>query len=435
MKSNPTVLIIAHDYPPIASTGVERALKFVRYLPEFGFTPIVLTTGRYGGLPRDEQDRIFRASDLVDRAFRPLKRSRIQHVAPEDQYRVATFGNRTLAGRLRDAVMVPDTKIGWLWNATRLGRDLAERYHPALVFSTSAPETAHLIARNVSRAAAIPWVADLRDGWLFEPPNPHVRRGRLRRAIEGLMEASMVASAAAVVTATAPITTDLQQRYPAHAGKIITITNGYDPEEFTGLSRQRLPDGVYLLTHTGALSGSREGTSAAAFYAGVARFRQQHPNAALRIQVVGDTRASEQAGALAAGLDDIVKFESQVSRRAAHQIQLDADALLLITAPGQRSVATLKLFDYIGAGVPILALAEDNAAAEIVCRFELGVTAPPDDPAAIADALARLIERQASAAGWPGFAEAQRDFDRRYLTGDLAALFERVIARGPDAGS
>ena len=95
----------------------------------------------------------------------------------------------------------------------------------------------------------------------------------------------------------------------------------------------------------------------------------------------------------ALGLSDLVEFLPSVSRRQAHQHQLDADALLLITAPGQRSVATLKLFEYIRAGAPILALAQDNAAAAIVRQDGLGLTVPPDDPVAIAAALHDLMQR------------------------------------------
>jgi hypothetical protein len=78
---------------------------------------------------------------------------------------------------------------------------------------------------------------------------------------------------------------------------------------------------------------------------------------------------------------------------------------------------------------------ESSLAAEIVWQYGLGVTAPPDNPASIAALLARLIGLQATRICWPGIAEAQRDFDRRRLSGDLAALSDRVIAEGPDAGS
>jgi glycosyltransferase involved in cell wall biosynthesis len=133
------------------------------------------------------------------------------------------------------------------------------------------------------------------------------------------------------------------------------------------------------------------------------------------------------ADAVDLGLGDRVEFVPPVDRREAHQQQLDADALLLVTAPGQRSVATLKLFDYNGAGVPILALADGNAAAEIVLRFHLGLTAPPDDPRAIAAGLREMMDRVRSGNCWPGFVEAQARFERRTLTGELAALFDRIL--------
>ncbi len=429
MKRVP-VLIIAHYYAPLRVAGTERALAFARFLPEFGFQPIVLTSSRYGDSPDDAANFIFRAGDLVDTLFRPWRRRKTRGLSAPDQFLVPTVSNTGLLGRLRDRVMVPDTKIGGLWPALALGRRLIRDYQPALIFSTSPPETTHLVARSLSRESRLPWVADLRDGWLFEPPNPQYRQGQVRRAIEGHLEAATVASTAAVVTATEPIAADLRRRYPQASARITTVTNGYDPKEFVSLARRRSPDGTFLLTHTGALLGSRQGTSLEAFFAGVAQFQGANPVATLRIQVIGDVRADEQDAARAAGLDGVVKFMPGVTREEAHQYQLDADALLLITAPGQRSVATLKLFDYIGAGVPILALADGNAAAKIVREYSLGVTVRPDDPAGIAHGLSQLIERHRAGATWPGFAAAQRVFDRRRLTGDLAALFEVVLSRG-----
>ena len=116
-----------------------------------------------------------------------------------------------------------------------------------------------------------------------------------------------------------------------------------------------------------------------------------------------------------------------VPRREAYQHQVDADVLLLVTAPGVRSVATSKLYDYIGAGRPILALAQGNAAAETVERFELGLAVPADDAGAIAGAFRELMRRQATRYAWPGFGEARRHFERRSLTAALARLFDEVL--------
>ena len=425
--SERTVLVVVHDYPPIRSAGTERALKFCQYLPEFGYRPVILTTGRYGGQPDDAASDVHRADDLVHALFSPLRRSKAAGIAAEEQVRIATVSGGTLLGRLRDRWMIPDTKIGWLLPAARLGRRLIGERRPHLVFSSSPPETTHLIAGRLARAGRVPWVADLRDGWLFEPPVPDLRSGRLRRAVESAMEAAMVGSAAAVVAVTDPIAEDLRARYAPRIRRTATISNGYDAADFAALSPQRAADGLFRLTYTGAFSGSSQGRSAEALFAAAGQILRADPQTRLRLEIVGPTSGLERGLAEQHGVASIVSFVAPVPRRQAYQHQLDADALLLVTAPGVRSVATSKLYDYIGAGRPILALARDNAAAEIIQRFGLGLTVPPDDPAAIAAALVELMRRHAAGDAWPGFEEARGHFERRALTGALAALFDEVV--------
>jgi glycosyltransferase involved in cell wall biosynthesis len=422
------VLIITCDFPPQGGTGITRVTKFIKHLPEFGWQPVVLTTDRYGSLPTDDEQHVHRAGDLVHNLFSPLRRRKVQDVPPEAQYLVATIPTASFLGRLRDQVMVPDTKIGWLPGAVRLGRRLMRRYHPALLLSTSPPETAHLVAQQLRRTHDLPWAADLRDGWLYEPPQIALRQPRLRRTLEGALERQIITTADVVVTTTTPIGEDLCQRYPEAALKVRTITNGYDASDFARLSRRREADGRFLLVYTGALSAGAEGRSADAFFTALATFVHQYPATPLRVRFVGNVSRQEQAAALTLGLADFVEFIPPVSREQAHQYQRDADGLLLITAPGRRSEATSKLFEYIAAGVPILALAQGNAAAEIVQRYQLGATAPADDPSAIAAALTEFIAGQRAGTIGAGIAEAQSHFEWQTLTSQFASLFDELLA-------
>jgi glycosyltransferase involved in cell wall biosynthesis len=425
---NRSVLIITHDYPPIRTAGTERVLRFAQYLPEFGYQPLILTTDRYGSLVDDEIGRVFRAGDMIHNFFGFLRKSKEFKVPPEQQVMIPTIANNSILGRLRDRVMVPDTKIGWALPALHLGKQLLQQFQPACIFSSSPPETVHVIAHRLSAGSGLPWVADLRDGWLFEPPNPSLRSSWARHGLEAQLERQMVHNSSWVVTATAPIAVDLATRYPSAASKISTITNGYEESEFDGLRRQRQPDGHFLLTYTGSLSSSRGGTSAVPLFEGLALYRHAHPATPLRLRIVGNIRPSEKEQASRFKVEDIVEFLPPVSRREAHQHQLDADALLLITAPGHRSVATLKLFEYIRAGRPILALAQGNVAADIVTQDDLGIIAPPDDPVAIAKGIERLLVRCSNSDRWSGFATAQPRYHRRQLTQALAQLFDRVLA-------
>ena len=130
-----TVLIVTHDWPPVETAGTERIRKFVQYLPEFGYRPLVLTTGRYGMLANDATAGVFRASDLIHSLFRPLRWRKASGVAPEAQIRVATLSGQSLPGRLRDQLMAPDTKLGWLLPAVHRGREVIARQQPALLCS------------------------------------------------------------------------------------------------------------------------------------------------------------------------------------------------------------------------------------------------------------------------------------------------------------
>ncbi len=424
-----TVLIVIHDFPPARTTGTERTLRFAHYLPQFGYVPLVLTTNRYGSLADDRVRQIFRAQDWMhdtaDFVRRIAKRPTISAL---NQQESSAANNRGLLRHMQDLIMIPDTRIGWAVPGIHIGKRLLQENQPALVFSSSPPETVHLVAQHLSVNSDLPWVADLRDGWTFEPPKSSLRKAKLRRSLENRLERRMVYTASRVVSATAPIAADLAVRYPACAPKIDTITNGYDEREFTGLRRQRACDGRFLITYTGSLSASREGTYISALFAGVALHLQYNPDSPVRLRMVGNIRRHEIEEASRYGLEDVIEFFPPVSRREAHQHQLDADALLLVTAPGQRSVATLKLFEYIRAGNPIFALAQNNAAASIVAQDGLGILAPPDQPTAIADGIDALLHRYGQdTCARPCFAAVQAKYDCRRLTEKLARLFDELL--------
>lgn len=422
------VLFILHDYPPIHSAGSERGLKFIHYLRDFGYQSLVLTTSRYGELPTDRGACVYRAEDVLHKLFRSLRKRRTDGVPQSELSRIPTVPNRSLFGHLRDRLMIPDSKRGWLSPAVRVGKRLIAEHKPALIFSSSPPETAHLVAARLGRSTRLPWVADCRDGWSFEPPNPTLRTGVIRNILERRLEARTLKRARAVIAATEPITEDLAKRLPGTERRFCTITNGYDQAEFDGIRRQREPDGSFLVVHTGSVSASRADTPIRPFLAALAALRSEDPQKDIRVRFVGNLSAEERSIAKELGLEQAVTFNTVVPRREAHQHLLDADALLLITAPGRRSVASLKLFDYIGAGIPILALAEGNVAEQIVRTHDLGVVVKPDDPVAITAALRELVARFASDRSLPGLAAARRLYERRVLAERLAKVFDEVLA-------
>lgn len=163
------VLVIHYHFPPLGGAGVQRVLKFVKYLPEFGWDVTVLTSSSraYGVIDESlladvpPEVRVVRAPEL------PTIELRRRLLNPAHRLRIP--------GAI-DYVGWPDDVAGWLPFATATGLRLARGLRPNAVFSSAYPYSAHLVARTISRACRLPWVADFRDAWTH---NPHTDRSRL----------------------------------------------------------------------------------------------------------------------------------------------------------------------------------------------------------------------------------------------------------------
>ena len=292
-----SVLIVVHDYPPIRSAGTERVLKFSQYLPEFGYRPIILTTGRYGGYPDDRAEDSASCRRPGAHLFSPVRRRKAVGDCGRGPGAGGDGGKRQHSGATARRVMLPDTKIGWLLPATRLARQATHRGAPARsALQQLATETAHLIAGiAVARRRGVPWVADLRDGWLFEPPVPQLRAGGSAGDWRAGWNGRWRESAAAVVAVTDPITEDLATAVcrPAAPGR--------DDQQRLRRGRLRIDrpgsdaaDGLFRLTYTGAFSGSSQGRSAEALFVAIAAILREDPQTPLRLEIVGPTTEQER---------------------------------------------------------------------------------------------------------------------------------------------
>src|SRR5690242_7697461 len=189
------VLMISYYFPPLGGIGSVRALKFAKYLPEFGWDPVIIAP-RHGTYYRDptlefDESKVVRTTSLeISRTARRVIGS------GGDENRPARIG--PVFGRLRSLthrwIYRPDAQIGWypfaLASARRVLRD--RRCH--VIFSSSFPITAHLVASRLHREYRLPWVAEFRDLWTDLARYDSPRRQRLDRAAEQrLLRAATVA--------------------------------------------------------------------------------------------------------------------------------------------------------------------------------------------------------------------------------------------------
>jgi glycosyltransferase involved in cell wall biosynthesis len=359
-----------------------------RHLRRYGFAVTVIATDAFGRASDDETTGVIRVRDLrsVGVLRRALSRGAPDRAADADEP----------PGALMTKIFVPDAQVAsWLPFALPVVRRVLARTAVDCLVTSSPPDSAHLIGLLLGRRRPA-WVADFRDGWAFEPLRERFPSGP-QRSLDAWLERRVAGAADVVVGATAPIARDLGERLHARAA---WVTNGWDPEIAVDVKRHNGgSDGRVRLVYTGTWSGIR-GSTPEPLLRALGLVRCEPGARRLRLILAGRVTTQDAAAIARSAAADAVENLGLVDRAEALSLQRSADALLLITSRSS-SEATGKLFEYLAAGRPIIALAEGNEAARIVRETNTGIVVPPDDVEAIADALRRAASGELARAYAP----------------------------------
>lgn len=405
-----TLLLVTYNFPPSAASGSYRLLGFVRHLPGQGWKTVVVAPRTTPFEPVDEDLARRVPADTV-------------HVEVPFRWTKATW---PLRGMYPVACYRFDV-LRWMKRATRAAaRAVAGRPIDAILTS-GPPHEAHVAGLRLKRRFGLPWVADFRDPWVANSWMDMNSRG-LPRSWSARMERAVVTAADLVVTNAPAACASLQAAFPEHAGKIVSLTNGYDPEAFADIQRQPDPSGRWTLAHPGELYAGRDPRPLFEALRGLLRdWPADQPSPQLRLLGGGKSLNSgfiEELRRLE--LQDIVTHEGHVPHRQALQAMVNADVLVLLDSVGRKAGVPAKLYEFLGAGRPVLALAEPDGDTASVLRTS-GVEhriARPNDAPAIEQALRELAAVR-STTGAP--AEGRLQFTRERLTAQLAAMIDRLM--------
>jgi glycosyltransferase involved in cell wall biosynthesis len=405
-----SLLLVSQHAPPSGIIAARRIGGLAKYLSRAGYRVTVLTSRISGEGPIEGAAAVVRTRDLFATQLNWRRRS-FEAMSGEG---AATYSR---ASRL-ESIAVPDLgAVGWLPFALPAALRLARREHFDCVLTSSPPQSAHLIGRALKRRG-VPWIAELRDGWTFDPPRPPFPTAAQRRLDETL-ERRALGSADAVIGISAPLAEDAARRFGVRAE---VITNAFDPEEVVdeAAADGLLRPGRHSLVHTGRMAVS--GRSPAPVLEAVARLRPELA-AKLDVALAGPLTEDERELISQAEPDGVVRWVGSLGRQQTLALQRRADTLLVLAqgASGP-SVATGKLFEYLGAGRPILVLGEGTAAAEIVRSAGAGLVASATNPAEIAAVLERLVEEPLA----PPKPAAVEDYAFPAVVEKLAALIDEV---------
>ena len=414
------LLMISYYFPPCGGGGVQRSAKFVRYLPNYGWRPTVLTTATssYGNnidlshvADINEDIEIMRISELETVPTKTMKVLRL------------------LARRLPKSPgrFHPREMTAWCFGAVRAALKAHQDKHFDLIYATGEPYSDFIIAWMLSRVTRVPYVLDMRDPWTIEP-YVEERGSRFSNRLQSWAERLVLSSCSACVFANAAIGA-YQQSFPQWRGKFHHIPNGYDSADFDDVVARRFDK--FTIVYNGNLLPPYR--TAHTFLSALRAVLSVHPELRSRIQVlfVGSIGPEDQE-LQALGLNDVVQHLGYVPHRQSIEYLKGADLLLLIGGK-HRWEETGKVYEYLASGRPIFAVVRsDGAAAELLLKHSsakvIDRNSPDEVSAALEEVLIGRDHLQSPANGAPSGSVAQ--WERRSLTGRLAQIMDDCVAVG-----
>ncbi len=435
-----TLLYLAFYFPPLGGGGVQRAVKFAKYLPEFGFAPLIVTGGGESRTRHAPLDASLEGEGPAEsRIFRLAER------LPDDSR--SDRARRLLGRESRFA-------RAWRLGCEATGLRAAERRPVDVILASMSPfETADAAVRLASRLR-VPWVADLRDPWALDEmivyPTRWHRARELRRMRRTLSSASLV------VMNTPEAARALRQEFPELAERTIDITNGFDAADFAGEAPPRSDD-LFRIAHTGSLhvalgSAHRERRRLRRFVGGervpvdiltrshlyllraLERWQRESPEEVARTELVlaGDLSPSDREAVERSSVAGNVRMLGYVSHRESVAMLRSADLLFLplhsLPAGERARIVPGKTYEYLAAQRPILAAVPPGDARDFVIASGMGEVCEPEDVAAMVGILRkRLAARLAGEQPPPAETSFYRQFERRELSAKLAGALDSVL--------
>jgi glycosyltransferase involved in cell wall biosynthesis len=420
------VLIITYYWPPSGGSGVQRWLKFAKYLPECGWDPVIFTPEnpdfdlKDTSLEKEIPDQI----EVIKfpiwepyQLFSKVKRKSKTHPGRMLEQKEKGFLEK-VAIWMRANFLVPDPRIFWVKPSVKFLEELAQSGQFQAVITTGPPHSMHLIGRELKRRTGIPWLADFRDPWSqWEfldtlPMAAKIRKKHLQ------LEQSVLREADSVATISPTFQLDLEKI--AHR-KIHLLTNGFDPSDMpSDFAPKSKENGKLHLVYSGVIDSIRNPIPL------LKAMKVEFVNTKEEVKLTFVGKVSEQVKEFVAGdswLKESVSFPGYVSHREVFDFYAQADALVLILTDTKNAKGNIpgKLFEYMATGIPVFALGDpEGDSAQILKQAGGGKVVQHEDSVGIQISLRELMDGNETAETSPHLDK----FSRRSLTFDLAKILD-----------
>ena len=383
------VLMVAYYFPPLSGSGVFRSIKFAKYLPLFGWQPTVISADRppngwnfaddslTAEIPSDME--VIRIPDLINtNRADSLSMERIQAVlqflygilrhSPEaDQ--IFSQMTRSPEG-IAQLFRFPCVMLSWAYDVVQYIEKNMDVDKFRVIYTTSGPRSAHLIGFYMKQKYGIPWVADYRDPWTFNAYGAEYDATNPKQKLLFELESILLHQADCNLTVEDGLIESYRKHFNLPKERIISITNGYDEEDFSALSVPKKQTEKFTICYSGLIYTHTQ--SLAPICSALKQLSNEKKINLSKINLcfVGATNKDNQATMKEFGLEGIFTHTGYVSHQEALQSNLDANILLLLVGDEDKfkPIYTGKIFEYLRSGRPILALAPKGGVVDQILR-------------------------------------------------------------------
>ena len=436
------VLVISYYWPPTGGSGVQRWVKFSKYLPDEGWQPVIYTPENPEqlavdtSLEKEVSDQVEIIKTRIIEPYTIYKKllSRSGHSKEAVEVNPVNAQRKSLIQKaamwVRGNLFRPDPRCLWINPSVKYLKKYLKEHPVDLIVSTGPPQSMHMIGMKLARETGLPWIADFRDPWTKIFYFKHLSMMSITEKWHHRMEKKVLDSADAIVAVSPLVQQDFQAMTQTD---VELITNGFDECDFPGgrcIDADGGPDKPFVITHTGLFAADGNPTILWEVLSEKCKVDELFNNA-LKINLIGKTDAQILESLQAAGIGDKVMDKGYQPHNIAVEEQRKASLLILPLRkePEYKAVLPGKLFEYMASWRPVLGIGQpDGAMSMILNNTKTGVVLNWNDKTSIS----RYIDMC-----WKNHLEGRlsvedadiSQFTRRNLTRRMAQLFDRITDR------
>lgn len=441
-----TVLFFAILFPPIGGGGVQRSLKFVKYLLDFGWKPIVITVGNsyhninfdYSLLDEIPQEvEIIRVDSSVSNKYQ-ISKNKLSAIASLiiemigdkklKEKLIAEFTNPILSHEID--ILQPDRYISWVYDVLYNIENLVDLKKIDLVYTTGGPFSNHINGYYLRKTYNLPWVADFRDEWTNNPFNNFFYKNKsYELSLHKEIEKSLIYKADNVISVTPKSRKNFINLLDLNKKKVITITNGFDSSDFKGLVNT-VRNNKFTITHYGSLYFGRIPINTLSAINKLIESNKIDKNK-ITLNLYGKIDADIKLKLYALDFHKILKISGYLPHTECISKGFSSDILLLYIGESKKlkPIYSGKLFEYLKLNKPILSLSPNSSEVEILLNnHKAGSNYHPNDTNGIKYFIyKKYIEWEEN-----GFVISNsiniKKFERKNLTQSLSKIFNKLIS-------